>query len=59
MNQLKTDGDEFVNDGLLHKGDIEYIDGFWGRKSGNEEILWFEAPTLIMLSKFVTLKSTR
>lgn len=42
-------GDNFAEDGLLYKGDINYSDtGYWYRNTGNEEELWKNAHTRVL-----------
>ncbi|MCC8177112.1 MAG: hypothetical protein LUC85_00725 [Bacteroidales bacterium] len=52
MAEALGDAGEMVTDGLLFRGQISYIDGYWSREKGGEERQWAEADRrLLILTK--------
>lgn len=52
MAQDHNDAESLCTDGILFRGPINYIDGFWARAKGDEENKWTEAPRrLLILTK--------
>lgn len=49
---LNNDAEEFATDGLLFRGEIHYVDGYWRRERGNEVENWNNSShRLLILTK--------